>query len=44
MISPKDILRLRQLADEIHMDEKVEDYILNIVQATRTRSCRGGAT
>jgi len=24
------------LADEIYMDEKVEDYILNIVQATRT--------
>ena len=36
VISPKDILRLRQLADEIYMDEKVEDYILNIVQATRT--------
>jgi MoxR-like ATPase len=36
VISPKDILRLRQLSDEIYMDEKVEDYILNIVQATRT--------
>jgi MoxR-like ATPase len=36
VIAPKDILRLRQLADEIYMDEKVEDYILNIVQATRT--------
>jgi MoxR-like ATPase len=36
VISPKDILRLRRLADEIYMDEKVEDYILNIVQATRT--------
>jgi MoxR-like ATPase len=36
VISPKDILRLRELADEIYMDEKVEDYILNIVQATRT--------
>jgi MoxR-like ATPase len=36
VISTKDILRLRQLADEIYMDEKVEDYILNIVQATRT--------
>ena len=32
------------LADEIYMDEKVEDYILNIVQATRTPSCRGAAT
>jgi MoxR-like ATPase len=36
VIAPKDILRLRELADEIYMDEKVEDYILNIVQATRT--------
>jgi MoxR-like ATPase len=35
VIAPKDILRLRELADEIYMDEKVEDYILNIVQATR---------
>jgi MoxR-like ATPase len=36
VIEPKDILRLRTLADEIYMDEKVEDYIINIVQATRT--------
>ena len=36
VIAPKDILRLRELQDEIYMDEKVEDYILNIVQATRT--------
>ncbi len=36
--------RLRLLADEIYMDEKVEDYILNIVQAMRTPSCRGAAT
>ncbi|UCF06874.1 MAG: MoxR family ATPase [bacterium] len=36
VIEPTDILRLRALADEIYMDEKVEDYIINIVQATRT--------
>ncbi|MGV8075105.1 MAG: AAA family ATPase [Syntrophobacteraceae bacterium] len=36
VISPEDILRLRALSDEIYMDEKIEDYILNIVQATRT--------
>lgn len=36
VIEPKDILRLRELTDEIYMDEKVEDYIINIVQATRT--------
>lgn len=36
VLSPEDILRLRTLSDEIYMDEKIEDYILNIVQATRT--------
>ncbi len=36
VISPADIVRLRKLTDEIYMDEKVEDYIINIVQATRT--------
>ena len=36
VIEPSDISRLRKLNDEIYMDEKVEDYILNIVQATRT--------
>jgi len=35
VLSPADILRLRGLSDEIYMDEKIEDYILNIVQATR---------
>jgi MoxR-like ATPase len=35
VLSPADILRLRALSDEIYMDEKIEDYILNIVQATR---------
>ena len=31
-----DIVRLRELADEIYMDEKIEDYIVSITQATRT--------
>jgi MoxR-like ATPase len=35
VLSPTDILRLRGLSDEIYMDEKIEDYILNVVQATR---------
>ena len=35
VLSPEDILRLRALSDEIYMDEKIEDYILSIVQATR---------
>jgi MoxR-like ATPase len=35
VINTSDIVRLRSLADEIYMDEKIEDYIVNIVQATR---------
>ncbi len=35
VIKPADIFRLRELTDEIYMDEKVEDYIIDIVQATR---------
>lgn len=35
VIETADILRLRNLADEIYMDEKIEDYIVNLVQATR---------
>ncbi|MCD6586885.1 MAG: MoxR family ATPase [Desulfobacteraceae bacterium] len=35
IISPEDIKRLRALADEIYMDEKIEEYIVNIVEATR---------
>jgi MoxR-like ATPase len=36
VLSPEDILALRQLSDDIYMDEKIEEYILNVVQATRT--------
>ena len=36
VLSPADVLRLRELSDEIYMDEKIEEYILNVVQATRT--------
>ena len=36
VISPADILRLRSIVDSIYLDEKVEDYIVNIIQATRT--------
>jgi MoxR-like ATPase len=35
VISPPDILRLRTLVDEIYMDEKIEEYIVNLVHATR---------
>jgi MoxR-like ATPase len=36
VLSPDNIIRLRGLTDEIYMDEKIEDYIINLVQATRT--------
>jgi len=36
ILQPSDIVRLRELADEIYMDEKIEDYIVSITQATRT--------
>jgi MoxR-like ATPase len=36
LIKQQDIIRLRKLADEIYIDEKIEEYIVNIVQATRT--------
>ena len=34
-LTTADILRLRQLVDEIYMDDKVEEYIVNVVEATR---------
>jgi len=38
LIRPEDILRLRELADSVYMDGKVEEYIVNLVEATRNRS------
>ena len=38
VLNPGDIQRLRDLTDEIYMDEKIEDYIVDIVQATRKPS------
>lgn len=35
IISPKDILRLRALVDEIYIDDKIKDYIIDIVFASR---------
>jgi MoxR-like ATPase len=35
VISIEDVTRLRELADEIFMDDKIEEYIVNIVEATR---------
>jgi MoxR-like ATPase len=38
VVTTADILRLRSLTDEIYMDEKIEDYIVDIIQATRKPS------
>jgi MoxR-like ATPase len=35
IIQPDDVLRLRALADDIFMDEKIEDYIVDLIEATR---------
>jgi MoxR-like ATPase len=35
VISPKDIADVRAVVDEIYIDEKIKDYIVDIVCATR---------
>lgn len=35
IISPEDILKAREVASQIYIDDKVKEYILNIVFATR---------
>lgn len=35
VLDAKDILMLRDLTDEIYIDEKIEEYIVNIIDATR---------
>jgi len=36
VISPEDIVRARKVVRDVYMDEKIERYIVDIVQATRT--------
>ena len=36
IVHPKDILKARESVEKIYMDEKIEQYILDIVFATRT--------
>jgi MoxR-like ATPase len=35
IVTPQEIIRARQIVDEIYMDEKIEHYIVDIVEATR---------
>ena len=41
VMSPPDILRLRGLAAEIHVDPRIEEYIVNLVDATRRPEAYG---
>ena len=36
VVQPEDILQARTVVDEIYVDDKIRDYIVDIVQATRT--------
>lgn len=38
VLNPEDILRVRQVVNEVYMDEKIENYIVDIVFATREPS------
>ena len=35
IVSPKDIIKAREIVSEIYIDEKVKDYIVDLVYATR---------
>jgi len=35
VLTPDDIKKMRQVADAIYLDEKVEDYIVDVIFATR---------
>jgi MoxR-like ATPase len=36
VVSPKDIIKARSIVDQIYMDEKIEKYIVDLVEATRS--------
>lgn len=41
IVEPNDVVRLRELADEVYMDSKIEEYIVNLVEATRNPGAYG---
>ena len=36
VLSPADIVRLRELADAVYMDAKIEEYVVDLIEATRS--------
>ncbi|MBS13186.1 MAG: ATPase [Gemmatimonadetes bacterium] len=41
VIRPEDVIRARTVVDDVYVDDKVKDYIVNIIQATRYPSSVG---
>jgi len=41
IVSPNDIIDAQKVIDDIYVDEKVEDYVLNLIFATRDPSNNG---
>ncbi len=41
VIDPKDILAARTLVDAVHLDDRIRDYIVELVHATRTPDALG---
>ena len=35
IVAPEDVLRIRSLVSEVHVDEKIREYMIRIVRATR---------
>ncbi|MGA0369320.1 MAG: AAA family ATPase [Kiritimatiellia bacterium] len=41
VVSPEDILRARKVVNQVYLDEKIKDYILSIIFATRDPAAYG---
>jgi MoxR-like ATPase len=41
VVTPQEILDARELVDQIYVDEKIKDYIVTLVQATRDPAAHG---
>ncbi|HHN74833.1 MAG TPA: MoxR family ATPase [Acidobacteria bacterium] len=41
VLGPADVERIRELVGRIHLDERVEDYIIDLVRATRSPETHG---